>query len=169
MTAKRMIEEQRTLYASPLLLGKGFAVRVHTAHNRRFGLLNGTKLPDRIMLDIDPGYSFGEGTHPTTQLCAEALERWVRPGTAVLDIGCGTGILSVLAARLGADRVAAADISPEAVKAARHNAALNGVQDRVFVRESDLTEAVDGTFDLAAANILADPLLRLVCLFQEQS
>ena len=86
----------------------------------------------------------------------------VRPGTAVLDIGCGTGILSVLAARLGADRVAAADISPEAVKAARHNAALNGVQDRVFVRESDLAQAVDGRFDLAAANILADPLLRLL-------
>ena len=83
--------------------------------------------PDDIPLVIDPGMAFGTGSHPTTQLCLTALEDFVQPGQAVADVGTGSGILAIAAAKLGASPVAANDNDPLAVKIARENAAANGV------------------------------------------
>ncbi|OQA33294.1 MAG: Ribosomal protein L11 methyltransferase [Betaproteobacteria bacterium ADurb.Bin341] len=110
--------------------------------------------PQAINLILDPGMAFGTGAHPTTRLCLEWLERNVTPGASVLDYGCGSGILAIAAARLGAGRVCGVDIDPHAVAAARRNAEANGVD----VAFADSAEPLAGTFDLVVANILANPL-----------
>ena len=119
--------------------------------------------PGQIPLWIDPGVAFGTGVHETTVLCLRALEEWA-PGRAVLDVGTGTGILAVAAAKLGAARVLALDLDPLAVAVARANVERNGAADRVQVRESDLLAAVgaDDRFDVIAANLLAGIVLRLL-------
>lgn len=109
--------------------------------------------PDDIPLVIDPGMAFGTGSHPTTQLCLTALEDYVTPGASVADIGTGSGILAIAAAKLGASLVAANDNDPLAVKIARENAAANGVA-------VEVTDALPtGRYDVVVANILADVII----------
>jgi len=110
--------------------------------------------PAAVNLVLDPGMAFGTGSHPTTRLCLEWLESNVSPGCSLLDYGCGSGILAIAAARLGAGCVAGVDIDPQAVEAARTNAERNGVA-AVF---SDSTQSVAGEYDLVLANILSNPL-----------
>jgi ribosomal protein L11 methyltransferase len=110
--------------------------------------------PAAVNLILDPGMAFGTGSHPTTRLCLEWLERSVTPDCTVLDYGCGSGILAIAAARLGAGRVAGVDIDPQAVEAARANAERNGVSAQ-FV---DSAQPVAGEYDLVVANILSNPL-----------
>ena len=112
---------------------------------------------DVIEVVIDPGASFGLGDHPTTRLCAAALGRLVRPGDQLLDMGCGSGVLSIVACRLGARRAVAVDIAPDAVLAAERNAALNEVADRVEVRLGSVVP--DVIADVVVANILAPVLI----------
>lgn len=90
--------------------------------------------PGDVVLELDPGMAFGTGQHATTQLCLEAIEELQPPGATVLDVGCGSGILSIAAAKLGATRVDALDIDPMAVEATAHNAERNSVGDIVRVR-----------------------------------
>ncbi|MDR2637525.1 MAG: 50S ribosomal protein L11 methyltransferase [Zoogloeaceae bacterium] len=120
--------------------------------------------PAAINLILDPGMAFGTGSHPTTRLCLEWLEREVRPGMRLLDYGCGSGILAIAAARLGASLVAGLDIDPQAVIAARANAERNGVEAR-FMDAAEVVDVTDvanniggGAYDLVVANILANPL-----------
>lgn len=110
--------------------------------------------PAAINLVLDPGMAFGTGSHPTTRLCLEWLEREVRGGERVLDYGCGSGILAIAAARLGAASVVGVDIDPQAVEAARANAERNGVSASFF----DSAEPVAGEYDFVVANILSNPL-----------
>lgn len=110
--------------------------------------------PAAVNLILDPGMAFGTGSHPTTRLCLEWLERVVSNQVSVLDYGCGSGILAIAAARLGAGRVAGVDIDPQAVEAARANAERNGVT-ALF---ADSAEPVAGQYDLVVANILSNPL-----------
>ncbi len=110
--------------------------------------------PAAINLILDPGMAFGTGSHPTTRLCLEWLERTVSPSCSVLDYGCGSGILAIAAARLGAGRVAGVDIDPQAVESARANAERNEVS-ALF---ADSAEPVAGEYDLVVANILSNPL-----------
>ncbi len=110
--------------------------------------------PAAINLVLDPGMAFGTGSHPTTRLCLEWLEHTVATGNSVLDYGCGSGILAIAAAKLGAVSVAGVDIDAQAVLAARANAEANGV-DAVF---ADSESPVAGQYDLVVANILANPL-----------
>ena len=110
--------------------------------------------PSAVNLILDPGMAFGTGSHPTTRLCLEWLERNVSEGCTVLDYGCGSGILAIAAARLGAGRVAGVDIDPLAVDAARANAERNGVS-ALF---ADSAEPVAGEYDVVVANILSNPL-----------
>ncbi|MBS1141969.1 MAG: ribosomal protein [Proteobacteria bacterium] len=110
--------------------------------------------PAAVNLILDPGMAFGTGSHPTTRLCLEWLERNVSDGCSVLDYGCGSGILAIAAARLGAGHVAGVDIDPQAVDAARANAERNGVT-ALF---ADSATPVAGEYDVVVANILSNPL-----------
>ncbi|MBO4360394.1 MAG: 50S ribosomal protein L11 methyltransferase [Eubacteriaceae bacterium] len=111
-----------------------------------------------ITVKIDPGSSFGSGQHETTRMALEALEKYITPGCTAADIGSGSGILSAAAALLGACRVIAVDIDPNAVTATRECAVLNGVEDRVEAVCSDLAEALDVSPDVTVANIFAGPI-----------
>ncbi len=110
--------------------------------------------PNAINLILDPGMAFGTGSHPTTRLCLEWLERNVSTACSVLDYGCGSGILAIAAARLGAGHVAGVDIDPQAVEAANANAERNGVT-ALF---ADSATPVAGEYDVVVANILSNPL-----------
>lgn len=111
-----------------------------------------------IVLKIPQGLAFGTGLHQTTKMCATLLKKYLRPGMDVLDLGCGSGILGILAKKLGARRVLAVDNDPLAVEAATENATRNGVE--LEVRNSDLFSNVDGTFDVIVSNIVAEILLK---------
>ncbi len=115
----------------------------------------------RVVLELEPGLAFGTGSHETTRLCLELLEKYVRPGDKMLDVGCGSGILSIAALLLGAGEAVGVDIDALAVKTARENAKMNRVEDRFCALCGDLTETVKGKFRIVAANIVADVLLRL--------
>lgn len=116
----------------------------------------------RAVLSIDPGMAFGTGGHDTTRLVLETLEDVITPETELLDIGCGSGILSIAALLLGAQRAFGVDIDPLAVKTARENGALNGLSEpRFAVCEGNLAERVSGQYDVVAANIVADAIIAL--------
>ena len=105
--------------------------------------------------------AFGTGSHPTTALCVRALERLVKPGDVVYDVGTGSGILAIAAAKLGAGRVTACDIDPVAVQVAKANIAQNGVAERVRVVEGDWTSLPPGEADIVVANIVADVIIEM--------
>lgn len=122
----------------------------------------------RVALRLNPGLIFGTGSHATTRLCLTALERTVRPGMRVLDLGCGSGILSIAALLLGAESAFGCDIDEKAVKVAYENAALNGIgRGRYTVRAGDvlsdagLRREMGGDYDIVVANIVADVILAL--------
>lgn len=123
--------------------------------------------PDDVAIRLDPGMAFGTGTHPTTQLCLEAIGERLRPGDSVLDLGCGSGILSIAAAKLDSAPVLALDVDAEAVRVARENVAANGVSGKVRVEQGSLADILRSTFparawDLVVANILAPVIIRLL-------
>ncbi|KKK33146.1 ribosomal protein L11 methyltransferase [Mesobacillus campisalis] len=117
---------------------------------------------DELIIELDPGMAFGTGTHPTTVLCIQALERTVQTGDRIIDVGTGSGVLSIAAAKLGAGRIEALDLDEVAVNVARVNIKLNKVQDLVEVRQSNLLDGVEGESDIVVANILAEVILRFV-------
>ena len=116
-----------------------------------------------VVIGMDPGMAFGTGHHPTTRMCLAELDRLVRPGMSVLDVGTGSGILSIAAAKLGAGRVHALDVDPVAVKAARANVRDNGLRHRVRLEERELSADAHplGEFDLVVANLYTNVILKL--------
>ncbi len=111
---------------------------------------------DELIIELDPGMAFGTGTHPTTVMCLQALEKVVSPGDTVIDVGTGSGVLSIGAAMLGAQKVHALDLDEVAVKAARENVALNKVDGTVQVFHGNLLDTVKEPADVVVANILAE-------------
>ncbi len=116
---------------------------------------------NRIVLMIDPASSFGSGLHESTRLCLRALEKYIKSEDRVLDIGCGSGILSVAAAKLGCAAVTAVDIDKNAVETALACARVNGEADKITVFQSDLISGVKEPCDLAVANLFASTVVRL--------
>ena len=114
-----------------------------------------------IILELDPGMAFGTGTHATTTLCLRAMERVIKPGQRVFDLGTGSGILAIAAAKLGAI-VDAVDLDSVAIRVAQENIALNQVNDQVRVVRGDLATVLTGQADLVIANIIADVILSLL-------
>ena len=117
--------------------------------------------PDDLVIELDPGMAFGTGTHETTNMCMQLLEKYYRDGMRVMDVGTGSGILAIAAARLGAKNVLAVDIDPDAVKVAKENVSLNGVQEAVCVVVGDLCKSEAMPCELAVANIVADAICML--------
>jgi ribosomal protein L11 methyltransferase len=115
----------------------------------------------RVVLNIDPGLAFGTGNHETTRLCLETIEKYLKKGDKVLDVGCGSGILAIASLLLGADSAVGVDIDQTAVRTAVENAQINKVADRFTVICGDLTEKVEGKYDLVVANIVADAIMFL--------
>lgn len=116
---------------------------------------------DRKVLNIEPGLAFGTGAHPTTKLCLETLETYVNEDSTVLDIGCGSGILSVASLLLGAKTALGVDIDSLAVKTAKQNALENGLsEEKATFIQGNLSEKVSGKYNLIVANIVADIIIR---------
>jgi ribosomal protein L11 methyltransferase len=120
---------------------------------------------DNVILHLDPGMAFGTGGHETTRLCLELLENImdampIMHSPSVLDVGTGSGILAIAAVQLGAQRVCAVDIDPQAIEVARENLAANGLLDQVECSTTPL-QSVEGCFDIILANILSEELVRL--------
>ncbi|RVU55335.1 50S ribosomal protein L11 methyltransferase [Anaerosphaera multitolerans] len=111
---------------------------------------------NRIVVEIDPGMAFGTGTHETTSLCIEALEKYLKPLDIVFDIGCGSGILGIAALKLGAEKVTAVDIDPKAIEATKNNAYLNNVLDKMTIYKGNLLDVVEGKADVIVSNIIAE-------------
>jgi len=122
--------------------------------------------PARLAVKIDPSMAFGTGTHPSTQLCLGLVEDYVHPGDEVIDVGCGSGILSIAALKLGAAKALAVDIDAASVKATTENSSANGVLDQVEIGLASVSGIMDGQFSfkeapVVLANILAPVLIRL--------
>lgn len=124
---------------------------------------------DRVVFNIEPGMSFGTGSHYTTQLCIEALEKYIKPDVNMLDLGCGSGILSIISLLLGAEKAVAVDIDPNAVDTAYQNADRNNIDRSKYtvlsgnvVTDTDIqTEISKNKYDVVAANIVADVIIAL--------
>jgi ribosomal protein L11 methyltransferase len=117
--------------------------------------------PGDVILELDPGMAFGTGLHPTTQMCLSAIEQHMPRGARVLDLGTGSGILAIAAAKLGAGSVLALDIDPLAVEAARENVMRNRVEAVVRVAQGSLDEIAPAALDFAVVNILAKTIIQL--------
>lgn len=119
--------------------------------------------PGDLILEIDPGMAFGTGTHPTTSMCLELLEQTVVPGGRVLDVGCGSGILMIAAAKLGADWIAGIDQDPIAVDIAGKNLIRNGIPKEGFgVYSGNLVDCITDSYDIVVSNILAEVIVGLL-------
>ncbi|QQZ10816.1 50S ribosomal protein L11 methyltransferase [Heyndrickxia vini] len=114
---------------------------------------------DELIIELDPGMAFGTGTHPTTVMCIQALERTVKQNDTVIDVGTGSGVLSIAAALLGAVQVTALDLDEVAVQSAKLNVKLNKVQDQVTVSKNDLLNGMNGQVDVVVSNILAEVIM----------
>ncbi len=119
--------------------------------------------PDDIVIELDPGMAFGTGTHPTTTLCISMIEKYIKKGDNFLDIGTGSGILMIAAAKLGAQKVCGIDNDEVAIDIAKKNLLLNGIDSQNFkLMTGNLTDKVDEKFDFVAANILKETIMVLL-------
>ena len=119
-------------------------------------------ISNRKILSIDPGAAFGTGTHATTSLCLTILERYVNNDSTVLDIGCGSGILSIASVLLGAKYSDGVDIDEQSVKVAKENAELNFVSDKTNYIVGNLADEIEGKYSIVCANIVADVIIELL-------
>ena len=118
--------------------------------------------PNDVIVELDPGMAFGTGTHETTRMCMAQLEKYVTPDTDVLDVGCGSGILSITSLLLGANNATGVDLDPVAVDVARENGDRNGFKPPKYnIKRGNLVDEISGEFDIAVANIIADVIIIL--------
>ncbi|WP_139490446.1 50S ribosomal protein L11 methyltransferase [Brevibacillus dissolubilis] len=118
------------------------------------------KHADELIIEMDPGMAFGTGTHPTTVLCIQAIEKYITEGDRAYDVGTGTGILSIAAAKLGASHIDAFDLDEVAVRSAQSNIKINKVHDKIHVRQNNLLDDINEPVEMIVANILAEVIVR---------
>ena len=140
-------------YFNPIPIGEKLLIRPTWRDNY--------SADDRVVLNLDPGLAFGTGTHETTRLVLQVIEKYAEAGKKFLDIGCGSGILAVAGLLLGCDSAVGVDIDEMAVKTAKENAELNNVADRFEVICGNLADKISGKYDIVAANIVADAIIAL--------
>ena len=116
---------------------------------------------DEVVLEMDPGMAFGTGTHETTTLCIDAIDRYIQKGAEVADIGCGTGVLGISAILLGAEKAIAVDVDSNAVRITAENAGRNHVENRLEAIQGNLLDPIQGQYDMIIANIIADVVIQL--------
>lgn len=114
---------------------------------------------EELTIKLDPGMAFGTGTHPSTKLSIEGLEKYVSTGDKLIDVGCGSGILSIVAAKLGAKSVLSLDLDQLAIKSTSYNARLNGIEDKLTIKKNDLLKGIDEQVNIIVSNILADIII----------
>jgi len=115
-----------------------------------------------IIIQLDPGMAFGTGTHETTMMCAEALEKHIRQDKTVIDVGCGSGILSIIAAKLGASYTLGTDLDPMCVRVSKENIIINKVEHQVEILLGNLLDMTDKKADIIVANIVAEVIVGLI-------
>lgn len=120
------------------------------------------KKEGEIVIELDPGMAFGTGTHETTMLCIEALEKYVNNNTFVYDVGCGSGILSIVSAKLGAKKVVGVDLDPLCVKISKENVSINRVENTVEILEGNLLDKFTEKADIIVCNIIAEVIIDMV-------
>lgn len=120
------------------------------------------KKDNELIIELDPGMAFGTGTHETTRMCIKALDKYVKPNTTVFDVGCGSGILAIAAAKLGANHVVGVDLDPVAVDSSKENISFNDLSN-IEVLEGNLLDVVQGKADIVVANIIAE----IICVLTE--
>jgi ribosomal protein L11 methyltransferase len=147
--------EQKKAYGKLVEIGENIAVKIATPDAKSFNT-------NRTIIEIDPKYSFGNGLHETTKLCMEAVERHTTKDCTVLDIGCGTGILSVAALVLGAKSAVGIDLDLSSISTTLDNAERNDVKNKYTAIHGNLADDIEGKFDLIVANILTDQLKELL-------
>lgn len=145
----------------PFRVGKRIWIRPSWYENEQLSTGEEAGAGD-IVLVMDPGMAFGTGLHPTTQSCLGALESIVRTGDTVLDVGTGTGILAIAAAKLGASSITAIDTDDQAVRAAIENACLNSISHKISTRQGDLSSVAKQQWDVVVVNILAPVIIHLL-------
>lgn len=119
------------------------------------------KQPEDLIIEIDPGMAFGTGTHETTSMCVKMMEEYMKKGDKVLDVGCGSGILCIGAALLGASDVLGIDIDPVAVEVSQENVNLNGTGNVTRIQYGDLTKGIDYQANVIVANLMSDLVMML--------
>ncbi len=157
-------------YYKPFNLGRKLLIKPEWEQ------LDQADVGDKVVLSMNPGHLFGTGTHHSTQLCMIELEKYVRQGDKVLDLGCGSGILSILSLLLGAESAVAVDIDPAAPATAMENLAMNGISpDRYSVLvgnvidDQSLRKKIGGGYDVVVANIVADVIIAMSRTAYEQT
>lgn len=117
---------------------------------------------DELIIELDPGMAFGTGTHPTTVLSMQALEQYISNGDLVIDVGCGSGVLSIASVKLGANQVFAYDLDEVAVKSTQMNAKLNKLDSQIETKQNNLLDHVNKQADVIVSNILAEIIVRFI-------
>ncbi|MCR1952276.1 MULTISPECIES: 50S ribosomal protein L11 methyltransferase [unclassified Clostridium] len=117
---------------------------------------------EELVIELDPGMAFGTGTHETTRMCMQSLEKYVKEDSTVFDVGCGSGILAIAAAKLGAKMAVGVDLDPVAVESAKENVGYNNL-DNIQILYGNLVEVIDGKADIVVANIIAE----VICILTE--
>ena len=141
-------------YYKPVLVGERIVVKPIWEEYEPKG--------NELVVELDPGMAFGTGTHETTRMCIQALERYVNQDTTVFDVGCGSGILTIAAAKLGAKLSVGVDLDPVAVESSKENVTYNKLNN-IEILEGNLVEVIDGKADVVVANILAE----IICILTD--
>ncbi len=144
----------------PFRIGKHIWIQPSWIDETQVGTIDGMQ-PNDVVLTLDPGMAFGTGLHPTTQMCLQALEKFVKPGDSVCDVGTGSGILAIAAAKLGAARLLGVDVDEVAVKTAVANAHLNNLPDLAF-QQGTLASVTQQGWNVVVVNILAPVIVALL-------